>query len=35
VTRDTVDAIVKLSVDQFDAALGQLRENGLVRDHQP
>ena len=33
--RDTVDAMVKLSVDQFDTALGQLRENGLVRDHQP
>jgi peptidoglycan hydrolase-like protein with peptidoglycan-binding domain len=29
---DTVKAIVKLSIDQFDTALAQLKENSLVRD---
>lgn len=32
---DAVKAMVALSVEQFDTALAQLRDNKLVRDHQP
>jgi hypothetical protein len=32
---DAVKAMVKLSVEQFDTALAELRANDLVRDHKP